>query len=252
MRSAKKLVLKTSTLVVPLLIVLVIWAVLWSELTFHFSVSDWGIRPRTLIGLRGIVFGPFIHGGVMHALSNTLPMLFLMVALFYFYEGIAWKVLIYGTLLTGFLTWLIARGGATHIGASGVVYLMFSFLFFKGIWSKNYRLIALSLVIVFIYGGLIWGMVPMDPKISWEGHLSGFVSGILFSLLFIKYDIETHYVEPTPTVISPQEAEFLSHFDEDGNFVPASERTQTEEGDNSLNIRVEYCFKPTERETKDR
>src|SRR5699024_400149 len=132
------------------------------------NFNDWGIGPRTLIGLRGIICGPFIHAGVPHALSNTLPIILLGVALFYFYEGIAWRVLLYGTLLTGLMTWLIGRGGSTHIGASGMAYLMMSFLFFKGLWSKNYRLIALSLIVVFIYGGLIWGVFPGKAHVSWE------------------------------------------------------------------------------------
>src|SRR5699024_6915368 len=120
-----KLQLKTSTIVSPMLIVLVIWMVFWFEITFGYNFNNWGIQPRTLIGLRGIIFAPFIHGGVPHALSNTLPILMLGMALFYFYDGIAWKVIVYGTLLTGLSTWLIARGHSTHIGASGMAYLMF-------------------------------------------------------------------------------------------------------------------------------
>lgn len=249
----RKLTLRTSTLAYPLLIVLVIWIVFWAEGTYGFNLNDWGIRPRTLIGLRGIIFSPFIHGSVKHALSNTLPMLFLAIALFYFYEGIAWKVLIYGALVTGFFTWLIGRGHSVHIGASGVVYLMVSFLFFKGILSKNYRLIALSLIVVFVYGSLVWGMFPGKPHISWEGHLSGFGSGLFFALIYRKYKVSlSGYEKQTKNrEVSKQEKEFLRHFDEEGNFISSSEMELSDDRqDNSMGAMINYEFKPYESKIK--
>lgn len=254
----RRLTLTTSTLAFPLMFALIIWAVLWLELTYSLNFNSWGIRPRTWIGLRGILFSPFIHGGVSHALNNTLPILILGTGLFYFYRDIALKTLIYGTLMTGLLTWLIARGGSTHIGASGVAYLMFSFLFFKGLWSKNFRLIALSLTVAFVYGSMVWGVFPGAPHISWEGHLSGFISGLFFTWIYRNYTVEAYHEPDRPSPhISKREAEFLSHFDEDGNFVPASEwrkrEQQEQESDYTLeNIEINYIYKKADSKDKNR
>lgn len=249
----RRLTLTPSTLAFPLLFALIMWGVLWFELKYSVNFNSWGIKPRTTIGLRGIIFAPFIHGGVSHALNNTLPIIILGTALFYFYREIALKVLILGLLLTGVLTWVIAREGSTHIGASGVVYLMFSFLFFKGIWSKNFRLIALSLTVAFAYGSMVWGVFPGEPHISWEGHLSGFVSGLVFTWIYRKYTVEPYYEPHVPSpAISKREAEFLSHFDEEGNFVPASEwkkRREEEERNMTLDdVEIQYVFKSSKEE----
>ena len=103
--------------------------------------------------------------------------------LYYFYKPIANKVLVIGLLLTGFLTWSFGRP-SYHIGASGVIYFLVSFIFFSGIFRKYYRLVALSLVVVFLYGSMIWYIFPVEKQISWEGHLSGFVVGFLFAIIF--------------------------------------------------------------------
>ncbi len=248
----QKLILRTSTLAYPLLMVLAIWVVLWVEFTYGYNFNNWGIQPRTLVGLRGIIFAPFIHAGIPHALSNSLPLFLLGVALFYFYEGIAGRVFLYGLLLTGFLTWLIGQTGSTHIGASGVAYVLFSFLFFKGLFSRNYRLIALSLTVVFIYGSLIWGIFPGKPHISWEGHLSGFFTGILLAIVYRHYQVDGVVEKPTTNYISPEEAEFLRHFDEDGNFIPSSELERREhKADKTLEVSVKYQYLPNDRKKEE-
>ena len=148
--------------------------------------NKYGIYPRTFVGLRGIIFSPFIHSGVEHLFNNTIPLFILLVTLFYFYKKIAFKVLIIGTLTTGFLTWLIGRE-SYHIGASGIVYMLFSFILFSGIIRKYYRLIAVSLIVIFLYGSMIWYILPIEEEISWEGHLSGFLVGIILSFLYKNY-----------------------------------------------------------------
>ena len=251
MRTTKDLTFSAAVYIYPILLVLAIWFAFWLEQRFGFNLRAWGIKPRELIGLRGVFFSPFLHGDTTHLLSNSLPLLLLSLTLFYFYRGIAFNVIIFGGILTGILTWIIGRGGSVHIGASGVVYLLASFLFFKGIWSKNMRLIAVSLVVVFIYGSLIWGVFPGKPKISWEGHLSGFVSGIIFALYYRKYQLLIDETVEKKKRLSKREIEFLNHFDEQGNFVPFSEQKKREEEQkqsNTLDVEIVYQYKKSSAE----
>ncbi len=208
----------TGVIAYPLFFVLLIWLVFWFEIRFGFVFNSYGVHPGKLLGLRGVIFSPFIHSGIDHLYSNTIPLFVLSVALFYFYRKIAWKVVIFGILLSGLLTWTIGRP-ANHIGASGLIYVLVSFTFFKGIFAKHYRLIALSLIVVFLYGSMIWGTLPIEDGISWEGHLSGMITGLLFAVIFRKEIAkpkkyvweEEHYNE--------DDDEFMKHFDEDGNFI---------------------------------
>jgi hypothetical protein len=121
-------------------------------------------------------------------------------------------------LLSGIITWLIGRP-AVHIGASGVVYMLAAFLFFKGIFSKQYQLTALSLVVVFLYGGLLWYLFPIDPKISWEGHLSGFAVGLGFALLFKEVPLDNKKYPWEMEDFNPEDDDFIKQFDENGNFI---------------------------------
>ncbi len=174
-------------------------------------------------GLLGVLFSPFIHSSVEHLYNNSIPLFVLLSALFYFYKKISYKVLLFGLFGVGLLTWLIGRD-AYHIGASGIVYLLTSFLFFKGIWSKNYRLIALSLIVVFLYGSMVWGIFPQEEQISWEGHLSGMLTGLVlaFSLKPVTPIQPTTYEWEDKSYDISNDA-FLKQFDENGNFIPASD-----------------------------
>lgn len=207
-----------ATIGYPILFVLIIWLVYWFEIRFHVIFNEYGVYPRTVEGLRGILFSPFIHGSLKHLFNNSVPLLVLSTALFYFYRKDSWRVLFYGLLLTGLFTWIIGRP-ANHIGASGVVYMLVSFLFFKGVFSSYYRLIALSLIIVFLYGGLLWYVFPIEKGVSWEGHLSGLFVGFLFSFLF-KTKIEKPKIYKwEQDDYSEEDDEFMKQFDEHGNFV---------------------------------
>lgn len=141
-----------------------------------------GIYPRTTGGLVGIVLGPLIHSNLEHLLSNSVALLILGVALFYFYPRESWQVLLYGWLLSGILTWCIARS-AYHIGASSLIYLFGFYLFFRGWRVRKRALAALSLVITFLYGSMLWGIFPSDIQISWEGHLAGALAGTMLAFL---------------------------------------------------------------------
>lgn len=170
----------------PLYFVLVLWIVYWVEVNYNLYFNKYGIYPRTITGLRGIVFSPFIHSGLKHLFNNSVPLFILLTALFYFYRKIAYKILLYGIVFSGLLTWVIARD-ANHIGASGIVYLLFSFILFSGIFRKYNRLIAVSLIVIFLYGSMIWYILPIKEEISWEGHLSGFIFGLLFAFIYRKH-----------------------------------------------------------------
>jgi len=167
----------------PLYFVLVLWIVFWIEGNYNLYLTKYGIYPRTFTGMRGVLFSPFIHSGIKHLFNNSIPLFILLTSLFYFYRKIAFKVLLYGTVLSGLLTWIIARD-AYHIGASGIVYLLFSFILFSGLIRKYYRLVAVSLIVIFLYGSMIWYILPIEEGISWEGHLSGFLFGLLFAFIY--------------------------------------------------------------------
>src|SRR5665647_1727503 len=177
----KKLLLSA---IIPGIFIFVMWLVKIIEVLFEIDFSGFGIYPLTAKGLPGIIFSPFIHADFKHLFNNSLPLFFLSVALFYFYSEVALKVFTLTFFLTGFLVWIAGRE-AWHIGASGLVYGLASFLFFSGIIRRYFRLIALSLLIVFLYGSMVWGMFPNIYKnVSWESHMLGFFSGIILSVWF--------------------------------------------------------------------
>ncbi len=179
----KKLLL---SMIIPGIFVFIMWMVKIVEVLFNIDFSQYGIYPLTIRGLEGIIFSPFIHASFGHLFSNTLPLFFLSVALFYFYSEVALKVFIWTYLLTGVLVWVAGRE-AWHIGASGLVYGLASFLFFSGIIRRYFRLIALSLLIVFLYGSMIWGLFPgIYKNVSWESHMLGFFSGIILAVAYRK------------------------------------------------------------------
>ena len=219
--------------------------VFWLESRFNWNFNFLGIYPRKIEGLRGIIFSPFIHGDIKHLFNNSIPLVVLTTALFYFYRGIRWKVLVYGLLLTGLFTWIIGRP-SLHIGASGVIYMLTSFLLFKGIFSKQYQLTALSFAVIFIYGSFIWYIFPTDPKISWEGHLSGFIVGLLFALVFNKNPLEDKKYEWEKETYNPDEDTFLKHFDENGNFIenkPDELKDEIKEEISPRKITIRYTYK---------
>lgn len=203
-----------------MIFVLAIWFVYWFEFVFGYDFTSYGIYPRTIKGLRGVVFSPFIHASTDHLYNNTIPLFVLLSGLFFFYRRVAFKVLILGILISGLLTWLIGRT-SYHIGVSGLIYVLVSFIFFKGIFTRYFRLIALSLIVVFMYGSMLWYIFPIKSGMSWEGHLSGLITGFLLAY-FIKYELpkrkKYNWEDPKKAIDDP----FLKHFDEDGNFIPES------------------------------
>lgn len=209
---------------VPLFFVLLLWLVYWLEIRFDFDFAENGIYPRTFSGLQGVIFSPFIHSDLNHLYNNSIPLLVLLAALQFFYSKQSIQVIVYGILFSGIITWIIGRE-SYHIGASGLIYVLFAFIFFKGIMTKYYRLVALSLAVITMYGGMIWYVFPHpeasgNNEISWEGHLAGLITGFVLALLYQtpefkrvpKYDWEM-------PDYNPLEDKFMQRFDDKGNFV---------------------------------
>lgn len=184
------------SLIIPTAFVLLIWSVKLFELAIGESFAFLGIYPLKFAGLIGIITAPLIHADFNHLINNTIPLLLFSVGTFYFYRPLGLKVFFLSWLMSGLWVWCGARE-AYHIGASGLVYALASFLFFSGAIRKITELAAISLIVIFLYGGMIWGIFPFVPDISWEAHLAGGLAGLILALIFRKdgpqpkqYDLE--------------------------------------------------------------
>lgn len=183
MRAEEKHLLRS--FIPGLFLAAIMWLVKGIEWKYNIDLGRYGMYPRTLEGLRGVFTMPLLHSDLKHIFSNTLPLVVLCAALHYFYRSFYYRVLISIWFLSGFWLWLGGRPGY-HIGASAVVYGLASFLFFSGIFRRHTGLMALSLLVVFLYGGMVWGMFPLINGISWEGHLFGALAGFAMAYLLRK------------------------------------------------------------------
>lgn len=175
-------------LYIPLVLLLIMWVIQIIQYSFGLNFARFGVHPLHANGLPGIILAPLIHASFKHIGANSIPFLVLGLALFYFYRNISLKVLIFIWLMSGIWVWFGGRD-AYHIGVSGVIYGMASFLFVSGTIRRNIPLAALSLVVIFVYGSMIWGIFPgFFPKehISWEAHMGGLFSGIVMAFYYKK------------------------------------------------------------------
>ena len=147
------------------------------------DLRSFGLRPRTIEGLIGILTYPLLHSGWEHITNNSVTAFVLLFGMFSFYGRLGWQVLAWSWIMSGLWMWIAARDG-NHIGFSGVIYALASFIFFAGVIRKYFRLMALSAVVVFLYGSMVWGIFQMNPQISWEGHLFGAIAGIILAFYF--------------------------------------------------------------------
>ena len=177
------------SLAYPSLFVAILWLLKLTEYFFNVSYASYGIMPRKLNGLPGIAISPLIHGNFHHLISNTLPLLILGIIICYFYRKIAFEVFFWVYVLTGIWVWVSADGEGYHIGASGLIYGFASFLLFSGLFRKDLRSIALALLVAFVYGGLVWGLLPTHKGVSWESHFFGSLSGGFCAYYYRKVDI---------------------------------------------------------------
>ncbi|TMH59259.1 MAG: rhomboid family intramembrane serine protease, partial [Betaproteobacteria bacterium] len=168
--------------------VALIWVIQLLDWALDLEPADFGVRPRQLAGLPGIFFAPLVHGGFAHLLANSPPLLVLGTAMLYLYPSAALRVLPAVYLGTGVAVWLFARGSA-HVGASGLIYGLVSYIFVAGLIRRDRRAIAASLLVCFMYGALIWGLLPIEPGVSWETHLAAALIGIVLAIALRRRDI---------------------------------------------------------------
>ena len=159
-------------------------------MNWGLDLDPWpfGVRPRDWSGLVGIVTGPLVHSDFAHLFANSLPLATVGAAMVFLYPHSALRVLPSVYLGSGVLVWLFGRG-AVHLGASGLVYGLVSYVFVAGLLRRDRRAIAASLLVVLMYGSLVWGVLPIQPSVSWETHLSAAVIGVLFAFALRKLDV---------------------------------------------------------------
>ena len=168
----------------PLAFLLLIWAVHVITHFLHIDLTTYGVYPRQVSGLKGVLFSPFIHADFGHLISNSTPLVVLSALILFFYQRVAIPAFLLIFFLSGVAVWTFARP-AYHIGASGFIYGLAAFVLATGIFRKNMKSIALALIVVFYYGSMIFGILPLDTKVSWEGHLFGALAGAIASYWFM-------------------------------------------------------------------
>jgi membrane associated rhomboid family serine protease len=187
MQEEKRKIIRSLTY--PAIFVIIIWLVWITGVVFRIDLSVYGLQPLAWKGLIGIVTSPLLHADLSHLAANSIPLFLLGGLLFYFYRELAWKVILLVWLLSGTWVWFLARGESIHIGASGIIYGMASFLFFSGIIRRETGLMVITLLVVFLYGGLIWGIFPRffpNKPISWESHMMGLLAGGILAFYYRK------------------------------------------------------------------
>lgn len=216
------------------------WIVFGIEYANHLDLSHYGTSPRTVKGLTGILFSPFLHSDIGHIAGNSLPLLVLGTLTFYFYKPIAWGSFLWIYFISGIWLWVGGRnnpeGTIHHIGASGLIYGAATFLFFSGVFRKHRPLMVISALVAFLYGSMMYGIFPLQPDVSWEAHLFGAISGVMVAYNYRKD--------------GPQKQEVV--WEDDGVDFEAEEKAEEEALKKFMeqnNINVHYHFKQTE-ETK--
>src|ERR1700687_783481 len=168
--------------------VALIWIIQLLNWALDLAPADFGVRPPQLAGLPGILFAPLVHGGFGHLIANSPPLLVLGTAMLYLYPSAALRVLPAVYLGTGVAVWLFARGSAP-VGASGLIYGLVSYIFVAGLIRRDRRAIAASLLVCFMCGALVWGVLPIERGVSWETHLAAALIGLLLAIVLWRLDI---------------------------------------------------------------
>jgi membrane associated rhomboid family serine protease len=167
--------------------VLLIWLVeVVDRLIFKGTLDQLGVQPRSLIGLRGVLLMPFLHGGVGHLIANTIP--FLVLGALIMLGGVSsfFSVSAVIIVVSGLGVWLLGSADSVHMGASGLVFGFFGFLVTRAYFERSPGSILLALIAIIFYGGIIWGILPLQTGVSWLAHLFGFIGGVLAAYLLSK------------------------------------------------------------------
>jgi membrane associated rhomboid family serine protease len=169
--------------------VALIWLIEMLNWALDLDLRRFGVRPRKFAGLPGILLAPLLHGGFAHLLTNTLPLLVLGTGMLYLYPNSALKVIPAVYLGAGIAVWLFAKAPSVHVGASGLIYGLVSYIFVAGVIRRDRRAIAASLLVAFLYGSLVWGILPIEPGVSWETHLAAAMIGLALAIALRHLDI---------------------------------------------------------------
>ena len=179
---------------ITLSFVALIWFIQLLNWGLDLGLERFGIRPRQLAGLPGILLAPLLHGGFSHLFANSLPLLVLGTVMLHLYPNSALKVIPAVYLGPGIAVWLFARA-SIHLGASGLIYGLVTYIFVAGLIRRDRRAIAASLLVCFLYGALAWGVLPIQPGVSWETHLAAALIGLALAIALRRLDIppRKHY-----------------------------------------------------------
>lgn len=153
-----------------------IWAVFLLDIIIPLDFNTLGLVPRSLVGLLGIIAMPFLHGNLAHIISNTVPIFILISLLGATCKRPVSEIVSELIIAGGVLLWLFGNEGI-HIGASGLVYALVTYLVLAGWWSKDPKRATVGILVAVFYGGLVWGVLPTQPGVSWAGHLFGAIGG---------------------------------------------------------------------------
>jgi membrane associated rhomboid family serine protease len=175
----------SASFIVPSRMLFLMWLIFFIEFNYGLDLSMFGLLPRIALGLVGLVTAPLLHGSLLHLMSNTLPLLILGVALYFFYGRIGRVVFLYSYFAPSLLVWLFGRQ-IFHLGASGLIYAIAFFLFVSGIVRQELKSLVIGIVTAIAYGGLIWGILPTSGRISWEYHMAGTIVGVGLAIYFRK------------------------------------------------------------------
>ena len=169
--------------------VALLWVIQSLNSGLGLELGRFGVRPREFAGLPGILLAPLLHGGYAHLVANSLPLLVLGTGMLYLYPASAVKTLPAVYLGPGIAVWLLAGPGSNHVGASGLVYGLFSYILVAGAIRRDRRAIAASMLVCFLYGTLVWGVLPIRPGVSWETHLAAALIGVALAIAFRRLDV---------------------------------------------------------------
>jgi membrane associated rhomboid family serine protease len=216
---------------------MLLWVIKGVEINFHLQFSKYGLLPRNIDALTGIITFPLVHGDWEHLISNSAGLLVLGFLLFTFHRDIAYRVVLQIWLLHGIWLWLGGRA-TYHIGASGIIYGLAAFLFFTGVFKKEKSTMTISLLVVFLYGSMVWGLMPFLQGISWEGHLFGGAAGLLMAWYYRKTGVQ----RPVYDWELEEEEHEVEYWKEDNAEVKSDDRSESSVDNTSTT--VNYIYKP--------